>query len=89
VDALDGLLLVLSPWAVRNLRCDTARFTGFHGYDTDLCFQARAAGRRAVVAELNAFHHTKGGFGDTDAWQRADTAFRAKWKLSASGPAAH
>jgi hypothetical protein len=78
VDALDGLLLVLSPWAVRNLRCDTATFTGFHGYDTDLCFQARAAGRRVVVAELNAFHHTKGGFGDTDAWQRADTAFSRK-----------
>jgi hypothetical protein len=79
VDALDGLLLVLSPWAVRNLRCDTRTFRGFHAYDVDLCFQARAAGRRVVTAPLNAFHHTKGGFGDVAAWQAADAAFRAKW----------
>jgi glycosyl transferase family 2 len=88
VDSLDGLLMVLSPWAVKNLRCDTTTFTGFHAYDVDLCFQARAADRRVVVAELNAFHHTKGGFGDTQAWERADTAFRAKWNLSPTGPAA-
>ncbi len=82
VDAADGLLLVLSPWAVANLRCDTAAFSGFHAYDVDLCFQARQAGKRVTVAELNAIHHTKGGFGDVDAWLRADAAFRAKWGLS-------
>jgi hypothetical protein len=37
-----------------------------------------------VAAPLNAFHHTKGGFGDVAAWQAADAAFRAKW---AAGPA--
>jgi hypothetical protein len=84
VDALDGLLLVLSPWAVRNLRCDTRTFTGFHAYDADLCFQARAAGRRVVVAELNLFHHTKGGYGDADAFAAADAAFRRKWELQAA-----
>jgi hypothetical protein len=82
VDALDGLLLVLSPWAVANMRCDTTTFSGFHAYDVDLCFQARDAGKRVTVAELNAIHHTKGGFGDADAWLRADAAFRAKWDLS-------
>jgi glycosyl transferase family 2 len=82
VDALDGLLLVLSPWAVANLRCDTGTFSGFHAYDVDLCFQAREAGKRVTVAELNAIHHTKGGFGDGEAWLRADAAFRAKWGLS-------
>jgi hypothetical protein len=79
VDAVDGLLLVLSPWAVANLRCDTATFTGFHAYDADLCFQARAAGKRVVVSELNLFHHTKGGYGDTSAFVAADDAFRRKW----------
>lgn len=83
VDALDGLLLVLSPWAVDHLRCDTDTYSGFHGYDADLCFQARAAGRRVVVTELNVFHHTKGGYGDRAAFDRTDAAFRRKWGLVA------
>jgi hypothetical protein len=82
VDCVDGLLMVLSPWAVRNLRCDSERFSGFHAYDADLCFQARAAGRRVVVADLGVFHHTKGGYGDEAAFARADAAFRAKYALS-------
>ena len=82
VDTLDGLLLVLSPWAVDHLRCDTARYTGFHGYDAELCFAARAAGRRVTVSELNVFHHTKGGFGDRAAYDRTDAAFQHKWGLS-------
>jgi GT2 family glycosyltransferase len=81
VDAVDGLLLVLSPWAVRELRCDVATFTGFHAYDVDLCFQARRAGRRVVTAPLNVFHHTKGGFGDAAAWKRANEAFHSKWAV--------
>ena len=71
--------MVLSPWAVANLRCDTERFTGFHAYDADLCFAARAAGRRVVAADLGVFHHTKGGYGDEAAFARADAAFREKW----------
>ncbi|MEA2180575.1 MAG: hypothetical protein QOG77_3872 [Solirubrobacteraceae bacterium] len=80
VDAVDGLLMALSPWAVRNLRCDTDTFTGFHAYDMDLCFQARAAGRRVIAADLPVFHHTKCGYGDRAAWLSADAEFRAKWK---------
>jgi hypothetical protein len=82
VDAVDGLLLVLSPWAVRNLRFDDERFSGFHGYDADICFQARAAGKRVVVDELAVVHHTKGGYGDMGAYAACDAAFRAKWGLS-------
>lgn len=86
VDALDGLLLVLSPWAVRHLRFDSETFAGFHGYDVDLCFQARAAGRTVRVADLPAIHHTKGGLGDAAAWHAADAGFRRKWNLEpASG----
>jgi hypothetical protein len=56
VDALDGFLLVLSPWAVRSLRFDESLHTGI-GYDLDLCLQARAAGRRVVTAGLSVIHH--------------------------------
>jgi hypothetical protein len=74
---------------VRNTRCDTATFTGFHAYDVDLCFQARAAGREVHVAEFPHFHHTKGGYGDVGAWSAADAAFRAKWSPAApAAPAA-
>jgi hypothetical protein len=56
VDALDGFLLVLSPWAVRSLRFDESLHTGL-GYDLDYCLQARAAGRRVVTADLRVIHH--------------------------------
>lgn len=88
VDAVDGLLLALSPWAVRHLRFDTETFSGFHAYDVDFCFGARAAGKRVVVADLPLMHHTKGGYGDKAAWDAADAAFRAKWRLDAPHAAA-
>jgi glycosyl transferase family 2 len=88
VDSVDGLLLVLSPWAVRNLRFDAESFTGFHAYDADICFQARAAGKRVVVEDIALVHHTKGGFGDRATYDAADDAFRAKWGLPARSAAA-
>lgn len=99
VDAVDGLLLVLSPWAVRELRFDTDTFTGFDAYDADICAQARAAGRRVVVADLEVAHrHTRTGTSRTDAagtadraddsgYARADELFRAKW--AGGGVATH
>jgi Glycosyltransferase like family len=81
VDTVDGLLLVLSPWAVRHLRFDDESFTGFHGYDADICFQARAAGKRVVVEDIAVVHHTKGGYGDAAAYAACDAAFRAKWGM--------
>jgi hypothetical protein len=86
VDIVDGCILVLSPWAVRNLRFDEERFHGFHAYDADICMQARAAGRLVKVIELDTFHHTKGGLGVADLGairehQRADDAFRRKWAI--------
>lgn len=83
VDALDGLMLALSPWAVRSLRFDDISYRGFHAYDIDLCFAARAAGRRVIVADLPTMHYTKGGFGDEEAWLDNDAAFRLKWGLTA------
>ena len=45
VDSVDGFLMVLSPWAVRNLRFDEELTFGY-GFDFDFCQQARVAGRR-------------------------------------------
>jgi hypothetical protein len=88
VDNVDGLLMILSPWAVRNLRFDTDTYTGFHAYDVDFGFTVRAAGRKAVVADLGVMHHTLEGddpdytgFGDKDAWLAADLTFRTKWGM--------
>ena len=80
VDVLDGLCLVLSPWATRHLRFDESAFDGFHGYDSDICLQARAAGRRVRVTELPITHHTHGGYGDAAAYARANVVFAAKWR---------
>jgi hypothetical protein len=79
VEAVDGLLMVLAPRAVRELRFDADRFHGFHGYDIDFCLQALAAGRRVVVDELAVFHHTRGGIGDEVGFWQADAALRRKW----------
>lgn len=87
VDAVDGLALCLSPRAVRELRFDSERFSGFHGYDMDLCFQARSAGLRVRVEELGVVHHTKGGYGDEAAFCEADRRWREKWlKFGAGRP---
>lgn len=79
VDTVDGLLMVLSPWAVRNLRFDAGRFHGFHGYDVDFCFEAQAAGRLVVVDEFIVFHHTLGGVRNAAEFWRADATLRHKW----------
>ena len=80
VDAVDGLLMVLSPWVVRNLRFDSERFHGFNGYDVDFCFQTKAAGRRVVVDDLEVVHHTRGAaLGDGSGFWRADKILRDKW----------
>ena len=87
VDVVDGLLMVLSPWAVRSIRFDSERFTGFHAYDLDFCLQARAAGRRVVVDELAVMHYTKGGLGDSEAYFRNERTLVEKWDLAARRPA--
>jgi len=78
-DAVDGLLLVLSPWAVRTLRFDERFAPFFHGYDIDLCFQARARGRRVVVADLDVAHHAELDFFDRRTWVPAYVLWHRKW----------
>ncbi len=79
VDALYGFLLVLSPWAVRTLRFDETLSTG-HGFDVDLCLQARAAGRRVVTADLRAVHHRSLELEENlEAWLEGHVDVAEKW----------
>ena len=56
VDTLYGVILALSPWAVRNLRFDES-LQSTYAYDFDLCAQARARGRTVLAADLAFVHH--------------------------------
>ena len=68
VDTLDGFLLVLSPWAVQELRFDEA-LGRLHGYDLDFCLQVRAAGRKVVTADVRAIHnHSLTLVNDPEGW---------------------
>src|SRR4029077_3758738 len=78
VDTLDGFLLALSPWAVRELRFDES-LGQLHGYDFDLCLQARAAGRKVVTADFRAIHHhALEPFSDAEDWIAAHMGVAAK-----------
>lgn len=57
VDTVDGLLMVLSPWVVRNIRFDESLGLQLHGYDFDFCLQVRAEGRKVITEDLRVFHH--------------------------------
>jgi hypothetical protein len=56
VDGVAGFLLVLSPWAVRELRFDERLHLGL-GYEIDFCRRVREAGRKVVTAPLAVTHH--------------------------------
>jgi hypothetical protein len=79
VDSVDGVLIVMSPWAVRNLRFDES-IGGLHGYDLDICLQARAAGKQVVAADLRVVHHhSLRLLGDTEGWISAHMKIAEKW----------
>jgi len=80
VDVVDGFLLVLSPWAVRNLRFDES-LGSLHGYDVDFCLQARAAGRKVVTADFRAIHnHSLDLVSDPEGWIEAHIRMQEKWE---------
>jgi hypothetical protein len=81
VDALEGSILVFSPWAIRNLRFDTS-YPGFHGYDCDISMQAQRANKRVLVIDLDTHHHSTLGFKSGEihqSWIQANAIFQSKW----------
>jgi hypothetical protein len=83
VDMVDGYLMGFSRWAIKELRFDDTEVgPGFHGYDADICFQARERGHRVFVAEMSVAHH-RNSVSPTpyrEDWLRAQIAFRRKWE---------
>jgi GT2 family glycosyltransferase len=78
VDSVYGVVLALSPWVVRNLRLDES-FGLLHGYDFDICRQARGAGRKVIAADLRvAHHHSLDLVGQVEMWVEAHMRMAAK-----------
>ena len=79
VDTLDGFVLGLSPWAVRNVRFDES-LGQIHGYDLDFCLQVREAGHKVVTADFKVVHHHSLELvRDTDVWIDAHMKVAEKW----------
>jgi hypothetical protein len=79
VDSIDGFVMVLSPWAVKELQFDES-LGRLHGYDFDLCCQARAAGKKVVTASFAAIHHhSLDLINEPDAWIEAYIRLAEKW----------
>jgi hypothetical protein len=83
VATVDGVLIAMSPWAVRNLRFDLRFERWFHGYDVDICLQARAHGRLVVVDDVPIRHFQIDGYrnGRGAEWIEAEMEIRRKWDL--------
>jgi Glycosyltransferase like family len=80
VDVVGGMLMILSPWAVRNVRFDERLALG-HGYDFDYCTQVRAAGRKVRTADLAITHHQSLELvEDPLCWIEAHRAVAEKWE---------
>jgi hypothetical protein len=79
VDTVDGFVLGLSPWTVRNVRFDES-LGQLHGYDFDLCLQVREAGKKVVTADLKAIHHHSLDLvSDAETWVEAHMRVAEKW----------
>lgn len=84
VEAVNEMLVVLSPWAVENLRFDEALHLR-HGIEIDLCHQAKAAGKKVLVEPIDFRYHGPLTF-DADRrqiqiWQEAHIALSSKWTV--------
>jgi hypothetical protein len=81
VDTLDGFVLVVSPWAVRNIRFDEGLGQQMHGYDFDFCLQVREAGRKVVTADFKiVHHHSLELVSDPEIWVQAHKSLAEKWE---------
>jgi hypothetical protein len=79
VETLDGFVLVLSPWVVRNVRFDE-ELGKFHGYDLDFCLQVRDAGRKVMTADFRAIHYRQLEMvPDPEDWIDAHVKLADKW----------
>jgi hypothetical protein len=91
VDTVDGWLLILSPWVVRNVRFDESLSLG-PGFDLDYCLTVREAGREVMVHDIAVRrHHEFDPIDDLALWAEAHVRLADKWDgrmpgLTATGP---
>jgi hypothetical protein len=82
VDSIDGFVMGLSPWAVKNVRFDESLGI-LHGYDFDYCCQVRAAGKKVVTADFKVIHHHDLNLlRHRDSWVEAHMRIAEKWSDS-------
>jgi len=79
VDAVDGVLMAVSPEVASSVRFDEQLAPGFHGYDVDYSFEVRRAGWTVAVTDLDIVHRSRPGGRSALAYARAGLAFRHKW----------
>ena len=83
VDVVDGVVMALSPVALRQCRFDPDSYPAFHGYDAEICSQARSKGLRVIVAAIDGTFHDSyphGKITDRAAYVRADRVWRSRWR---------
>jgi hypothetical protein len=79
VESLDGFVLVLPPWTVKNIRFDES-LGQLHGYDLDFCLQVREAGRKVITADFRAAHNRELDLiPDPENWIKAHIKVAEKW----------
>jgi hypothetical protein len=84
VDSVYGVMMAFSPWVVHNLQFEES-IAVRHGYDFDICRQARTAGRKVVAADLEiAHHHSLDMIKEPEVWVAAH--MRAAELCDNSGP---
>jgi hypothetical protein len=78
VDAVDGALLVLAPWAVRGLRFGEGLSELFHGYDVDIGLRVGVRGGKVICHDLPC-HHRREIKDDYEGQQLAGIALARMW----------
>jgi Glycosyltransferase like family len=87
VDSIDGFVIGFSPWAIENLRFDESIGGVLHGYDFDICMQAKAAGKKVVTADLRVVHHhSLILIREIETWIEAHMHLAEKWHDQVSAP---
>src|SRR3954462_10926823 len=78
-DTVDGFVMALSPWTVRNIRFDES-LGMLHGYDFDFCLQVRAAGKKVVTEDFKVIHHhSLDLISEPESWIQAHMRVAEKW----------
>lgn len=80
VDSVDGFVMAFSPWAIQNLRFDESVGSALHGYDFDICMQAKAAGKKIMVEDMRVIHHHNLELiSEGEAWVEVHMKLARKW----------